>query len=50
MGFRRTRTGPEGASAVILDDAFIENLKLTYGLQKTSETPENSETSVFNLE
>lgn len=50
MGFRRTRTGPEGASAVILDEAFIERLKLTYGLQKTSETSENSEIPVLNLE
>ena len=45
MGFAKSRTN-EGASAIIWDDAKIERLFRSYGLIKTSETSEISETPV----
>ncbi len=45
MDFAKTRTN-EGASAIIWDSAKIERLSRSYGLIKTSETSEISETPV----
>jgi hypothetical protein len=47
MGFKKARAS-DGASAIIWDEESIERMKETYGLRKTSETSDRSETSVPN--
>lgn len=43
MGFKKARAS-DGASAIIWDEESIERMKETYGLRKTSETSDRSET------
>ncbi len=45
MGFKKGRTS-DGASAIIWDEGNIERMRDTYGLHKTSEISDTSETSV----
>ena len=44
MGFAKCRTN-NGASAIIWEESKIERLRITYGLEKTSETSKTSETT-----
>lgn len=44
MGFKKARAN-DGASAIIWDEESIERMKDTYGLRKTSETSDRSESS-----
>jgi DNA primase catalytic core len=43
MGLKKAKAG-DGASAIIWDDGKIERMRETYGLRKTSETSDRSET------
>jgi len=44
IGFEKARTS-DGASAIVWDEKHIARMTESYGLEKTSETPERSETS-----
>ena len=45
MGFKKCRAH-DGASAIMWNEECIERMKETYGLKKTSETSDRSETSI----